>query len=84
MTLAHLDRAAKTTVRGGIDHRVIVTQGGGPGTESSEDPRSFEVRCVTCGKTTWTPWGADHAEEIARCHLILTGTPARTTTIRVR
>ena len=37
-------------------------------------PGAFEIRCQ-CGESTWTPWGAAHAEEIARMHLWKAGVP---------
>lgn len=42
--------------------------------ESAECPGVFEISC-TCGDQTWTPWGAAHAEEIAKLHLWAAGAP---------
>lgn len=33
----------------------------------------FEISC-RCGEQTWTPWGLEHAKEIARLHYWVTGT----------
>lgn len=34
----------------------------------------FELSC-SCGSQTWTPWGIEHAKEVARLHYVTTGTP---------
>lgn len=36
----------------------------------------FEIKCA-CGEVTWTPWGQDHAVEIAEIHLHARGVPTR-------
>ena len=33
-----------------------------------EAPDVFDIRC-SCGEHTWTPWGMEHAHEIAEMHL---------------
>lgn len=40
------------------------------------DDGIFEISC-TCGEQTWTPWGQAHAEEVARLHCWVTGTPIK-------
>ena len=42
--------------------------------EDTECPGVFEISCE-CGEQTWTPWGAAHAEEIAKLHLWAAGAP---------
>jgi hypothetical protein len=40
-------------------------------------PGVFEIAC-SCGvDSSWTPWGAEHAEEIARLHLWIVGAPTQ-------
>lgn len=34
---------------------------------AQEAPGVFDVRC-SCGDHTWTPWGEEHALEIAEMH----------------
>jgi hypothetical protein len=36
----------------------------------------FEVKC-SCGRTSWTPWGEAHAEEVAQLHLWQMGVPVK-------
>lgn len=41
-----------------------------------ECPGVFEIRC-SCGRTSWTPWNIEHAEEIAQLHLWEMGVPVK-------
>lgn len=62
-----LDRLLKT--RRNVRHNIACI-------ESEECPGVFEISC-SCGEQTWTPWGADHAEEIAKLHLWAAGAPTQ-------
>jgi hypothetical protein len=40
---------------------------------SNQDaPGVYEIRC-SCGEVTWTPWGEEHAVEIAEIHRVIMG-----------
>jgi hypothetical protein len=49
-------------------HRVLCIE--------QEAPGVFQILCA-CGETSWTPWGADSAQEIASLHLWQVGSPAK-------
>lgn len=54
-----------------IRHNVACVEGGRD-PDHAEMPGAFEI-CCTCGYNTWSPWGADHAEQVAKLHLWAVG-----------